>query len=598
MGVDLSRIGDIGAADPAAGAGAGEGLGGRYPLAGRHVCPFCGTLNETMDGPCPQCTMTNTAETRKATKSRIGPWYVLQSRNPAAPGMRYETLLGFVRKARVKARSIVRGPTTHQLWRFACQVKGLSREFGLCYSCGGSIEHEAQLCPQCNRLQDPPADPDTFLEGQGASPAAANARSAPPAASATRPIAPAEMPQEIQPGPIFKELKLPPLIDFPPVGGDAPRSAAAAASVNAAAIPPGAPISTVPPTAALPAQTPAPAPAPPPPSAGPRKRNANDVFLSAKDLAAAFQLEFDGKDDDASRGSRDDDFEADAPWSGAASAAAQPARPSHRRPRRKRRLGRLVLLLLVLSVGGAAAYLTLNAAARGRVLVWAEAKYMALTGADLYPDLNGSRPGAGGGEPALGAGTTGNVPGAAPSAAPPGDEAFPASSAIPSRAVDAMTERPVASAATQRGVEGPPAPNTAALPTGAGPVARSGPRPDPAVATARRDAGPPPATSPATARSPTSAPPPAGRAFRVKLPAASQPAAPARKVAEVPRMTREESERKSRELYFQALDAEERGDWKKAKELYQEIMATLPRDVWYAGIETHLRVAKDALGEK
>src|SRR5256885_13967420 len=127
-GSELPRAGDVSGVDSAAGpAGLGQGLSGRYPLEGRHVCPFCGAVNETMEGPCPQCTMTNTAETRKATKSRIGPWYVLQSRNPAAPGMRYDTLLGFVRKGRVKARSIVRGPTTHQLWRFACQVKGLSR---------------------------------------------------------------------------------------------------------------------------------------------------------------------------------------------------------------------------------------------------------------------------------------------------------------------------------------------------------------------------------------------------------------------------------------------------------------------------------------
>src|SRR5687768_1935428 len=107
--LDLPRAGELTST---------HGLGAaRYPLEGRHVCPFCGSTNETMEGPCPQCTMTNTAETRKATKSRIGPWYVLQSRNPAAPGMKYETLLGFVRKGRVKARSIVRGPTTHQLWQ-------------------------------------------------------------------------------------------------------------------------------------------------------------------------------------------------------------------------------------------------------------------------------------------------------------------------------------------------------------------------------------------------------------------------------------------------------------------------------------------------
>ena len=83
---------------------------------------------------------------------------------PRAPGMKFETLLSFVKKGRVKPTSIVRGPTTHQLWRFAAQVKGLSREFGVCYSCGTSIDRAASICPQCNRLQDPPPFPDVLLE--------------------------------------------------------------------------------------------------------------------------------------------------------------------------------------------------------------------------------------------------------------------------------------------------------------------------------------------------------------------------------------------------------------------------------------------------
>src|SRR5262249_15782965 len=66
-----------------------------------------------------------------------------------------------------KPQSIVRGPTTHQLWRFAAHVKGLSREFGVCYSCGGSVERNANLCTHCNRLQEPPVHPDTLLEGVG-----------------------------------------------------------------------------------------------------------------------------------------------------------------------------------------------------------------------------------------------------------------------------------------------------------------------------------------------------------------------------------------------------------------------------------------------
>src|SRR5579863_4250083 len=137
----------------------------RDAIAGRQVCPFCGAVREQPEGSCPKCSMENTSASRQATKARIGPWYVFQSRNPAAPGMKFETLLGFVRKGRVKARSVVRGPTTHQLWRFAAHVKGLSREFGICYSCGGPIERIAGLCPHCNRLQEPPTAPDTLIEG-------------------------------------------------------------------------------------------------------------------------------------------------------------------------------------------------------------------------------------------------------------------------------------------------------------------------------------------------------------------------------------------------------------------------------------------------
>ncbi len=158
--------------------GLGQLLGGgaSAPAEAKFVCPFCGSVNETAEGPCPRCTMENTAAGRKATKARIGPWYVLQRRNPAAPGMRFETLLSFVRKGRIKPHSVVRGPTTHQLWRFASQVKGVSREFGLCYSCGGGISPQAQVCPQCNRLQEPPPAPDAFLElavGESAQPAKA-----------------------------------------------------------------------------------------------------------------------------------------------------------------------------------------------------------------------------------------------------------------------------------------------------------------------------------------------------------------------------------------------------------------------------------------
>lgn len=136
----------------------------RKALRGKHVCPFCGTTRETDLGPCQQCSLEDTPSTRNATRTKLGPWYVLQSRNPSAPGMNFATLLTLVQKSRVTARSVIRGPTTGQFWKHAAKVKGISREFGLCWNCGGDVAKTARACPSCKRLQEPPLNPDVLLE--------------------------------------------------------------------------------------------------------------------------------------------------------------------------------------------------------------------------------------------------------------------------------------------------------------------------------------------------------------------------------------------------------------------------------------------------
>src|SRR5580700_3278679 len=130
------------------------------------VCPFCGAISEKNDAPCPRCKMDNSALTRQATRARIGPWYVMQSRNPSAPGMKCNTLLALIRKGQITPRSVVRGPTTFQLWRFAARVKGISREFGLCYSCGAELQRTSTFCPRCSRSQELPPNPDGLLENE------------------------------------------------------------------------------------------------------------------------------------------------------------------------------------------------------------------------------------------------------------------------------------------------------------------------------------------------------------------------------------------------------------------------------------------------
>jgi hypothetical protein len=136
----------------------------RRAMKGKHVCPFCGTQRETDVGPCAHCSLEDTPTTRSATRGKLGPWYVLQSRNPSAPGMNFATLMVLVQKGRVSARSVLRGPTTGQFWRYAAKVKGVSREFGLCWSCGGEVAKNARACPACKRLQEPPLNPDVLLE--------------------------------------------------------------------------------------------------------------------------------------------------------------------------------------------------------------------------------------------------------------------------------------------------------------------------------------------------------------------------------------------------------------------------------------------------
>jgi hypothetical protein len=101
--------------------------------------------------------MPDTPLTRRSTQARLGPWYVLQDRNPAAPGMSFATLLTHVRKGQITSSSIVRGPTTQQMWTFAARTRGLSREFGLCWRCAAEIPPTADLCPDCHHPQQPPA---------------------------------------------------------------------------------------------------------------------------------------------------------------------------------------------------------------------------------------------------------------------------------------------------------------------------------------------------------------------------------------------------------------------------------------------------------
>ena len=411
-------------------------------LDGKQVCPFCGSVSEKSGAPCQRCGMDNTPDARKATKARIGPWYVLQARNPAAPGMRFETLLSFVRKGRVRARSVVRGPTTHQLWRFAAHVKGLSREFGLCFSCGSSIDPAANICPQCNRLQEPPINPDVLLEEHGAGedggagarpvyrelpgPDAAGANGAAAAADAA-PAAAATGAAPAPPPPEEVDIVIPALGGFgpddldtkfsdSPVKGATPAASAGIDAARVRAV-----------RAAAQRRRPAPAPAPAgsahaAPAAGARRQplrdraaarggrrkkgNGDGSFLSAKELAAAFKLSFDpGADmdtvdvpDQMPAGALPDGMRPSglAPRmpAGLAAAAAAPAgyRAAAAARRARGAFRKFVLFCLILAATGFGVLMWVDPAFRAKTVEWSKA-----TAARLQAYANGAdkRPAAG-----------------------------------------------------------------------------------------------------------------------------------------------------------------------------------------------------------
>lgn len=117
------------------------------------LCPFCGSLNGGVGRVCARCQQAENSEAREAARQQSGSWFVLQADNTNAPGINFEQLRTLVQQGFVTPRSVVRGPGTGHLWRLASKVRGISRELGVCYSCGGNIETTEINCPHCDRAQ-------------------------------------------------------------------------------------------------------------------------------------------------------------------------------------------------------------------------------------------------------------------------------------------------------------------------------------------------------------------------------------------------------------------------------------------------------------
>ncbi len=114
-------------------------------------CPFCGQIVSRVELSCSRCQIRLDAGTLTSLKSIVGPWFVLDYRNPTAPGVTWAKLQAMIERGGLKKTSVVRGPTSAGLWRYAQDTPIVATALGMCWACHEEIgEPQAQQCPTCN----------------------------------------------------------------------------------------------------------------------------------------------------------------------------------------------------------------------------------------------------------------------------------------------------------------------------------------------------------------------------------------------------------------------------------------------------------------
>ena len=134
-------------------------------------CPFCGKRLQGTPSRCPHCRMLLDEKTRRAAHRQTGPWFLLDARHPTAPGVSWRRFLALIEKGRVTRDSVVRGPSTHGLWRLAQDTPTVATRLGLCWFCHSPLppDRAGNECPRCQAVLNAPEDPSA--SGRRAPPA-------------------------------------------------------------------------------------------------------------------------------------------------------------------------------------------------------------------------------------------------------------------------------------------------------------------------------------------------------------------------------------------------------------------------------------------
>lgn len=116
--------------------------------ASRVICPYCGHA-QASGTECESCRGLFEPLSRQATQNAMGPWQLRDPEHPFKPPFSYRTLRNLVRRGRITADSVLRGPTTNQFWRAAGQTPGVAHLLGRCHNCGGGAQATDFMCSTC-----------------------------------------------------------------------------------------------------------------------------------------------------------------------------------------------------------------------------------------------------------------------------------------------------------------------------------------------------------------------------------------------------------------------------------------------------------------
>jgi hypothetical protein len=125
------------------------------------LCPYCGH-KQPLAPACRECRGRFDAWSLQATQNDMGPWFVRNSARPHFVGCSYATLLALIRAGEVGRDTVVRGPSTRQLWTVARRAAGLAHLFGRCHACHGPVTAESPVCGACGTEPFDAADRNHF----------------------------------------------------------------------------------------------------------------------------------------------------------------------------------------------------------------------------------------------------------------------------------------------------------------------------------------------------------------------------------------------------------------------------------------------------